>query len=303
MRFLFSNTTFSKPHMATILVTGADGQLGSELRERAPAHPEHRFVFYNRTGLDINDPQKINACFAAQQPQYCINCAAYTAVDKAETDRDSAYQTNATAVKNLAAACAQFHVRFIHISTDYVFDGRGTMPYSETAATNPSGVYGQSKLQGEHEALQANAETLIVRTSWVYSQYGHNFVKTMLRLMQSRTEIGVVADQQGSPTYAADLAEALLHVIDSGIWQPGVYHFSNAGVVTWHGFAQAIKEATGAACLIKPITTAEYPTPAARPAYSVLNTEKIQQVYGIRLKPWRESLLACLRKLAQVAQA
>jgi dTDP-4-dehydrorhamnose reductase len=159
------------------------------------------------------------------------------------------------------------------------------------------GVYGRSKRQGEVEALKAHPGTLIIRTSWVYSKYGNNFVKTMLRLMQSRAEIGVVADQQGSPTYAADLAEALLHIIDSGVWQPGIFHFSNAGIVTWHGFALAIKEATGAACTVKPITTAEYPTPAARPAYSVLNAEKIQQVYGIRLKPWRERLQVCLAKI------
>jgi dTDP-4-dehydrorhamnose reductase len=289
--------------MATILVTGANGQLGSELREQAPAHPQHKFVFFDRTGLDINNPEAIRACFTVELPHYCINCAAYTAVDKAETDPENAFQTNATAVRHLAAVCAEFNVKFIHISTDYVFDGRGHTPYAETDATNPAGVYGRSKRQGEEGALQANPEIVIVRTSWVYSQYGHNFVKTMLRLMQSRTEIGVVADQHGSPTYAADLAEALLHIIDSGTWHPQVYHFSNAGATTWHGFAQAIKEISGLNCKVNAITTADYPTPAARPGYSVLNTEKIQRVYRIPLKPWRKSLEVCLDRIKKEANA
>jgi dTDP-4-dehydrorhamnose reductase len=289
--------------MATILVTGANGQLGSELREQAAMHGQHRFVFNDRDEVDITNPNEVDACFDQFKPDYCVNCAAYTAVDKAETEQELAFRINADAVRNLATACTRTGAKFLHISTDYVFDGRGTAPYAETDPTNPPSVYGQSKLQGEAEALKANPATLIIRTSWVYSQYGHNFVKTMLRLMQSRPEIGVVADQQGSPTYAADLAEAILHIIDSGTWQPQLYHFSNAGAVSWHGFAQAIKEGSGAACTVKPITTAEYPTPAARPAYSVLNTEKIQQAYGIKLKPWRESLVVCLRKLGRAAHA
>lgn len=287
--------------MANILVTGANGQLGSEIRTLSLAQPQHRFLFNDRDEVDITDAQQVKACFAGFKPDYCINCAAYTAVDKAETDQDVAFKINAAAVKNLAAACTQFGTKFIHISTDYVFDGRGTEPYKEDHPTAPVSVYGKTKLQGEQEALAAAPDVIIIRTSWVYSEHGHNFVKTMLRLMQSRPELGVVADQWGSPTYAADLAEAILHIVNSGNWQKGFYHFSNAGTITWHQFAQAIKELSGFDCNVKAITTADYPTPAARPAYSVMDTRKIQQVYGITMKDWKESLRVCLQKLKQAA--
>jgi dTDP-4-dehydrorhamnose reductase len=183
-----------------------------------------------------------------------------------------------------------------------VFDGNGTQPYDEVYPTAPVSVYGKTKLQGEQEALSANPDVIIIRTSWVYSEHGHNFVKTMLRLMQSKPELGVVADQWGSPTYAADLAEAILQIVNSGKWERGIFHFSNAGAINWFQFAQAIKELSQASCNVKPITTADYPTPAARPAYSVMNTQKIQQVYGIGLKDWKESLQVCLAKLQQAAQ-
>jgi dTDP-4-dehydrorhamnose reductase len=283
--------------MANILVTGANGQLGSEIRALSAQYSQHRFLFNDRDEVDITDMQQVTNCFAGFQPEYCINCAAYTAVDKAETDQETAFQINVTAVKNLAMACTQFHTKFIHISTDYVFDGRGTEPYKEDHPTAPASVYGRTKLQGEQEALAANKDVIIIRTAWVYSEWGHNFVKTMLRLMQSRPEIGVVADQWGAPTYAADLAEAILQIVDSGKWERGLYHYSNTGVITWHQFAQAIKELSGFQCHVKALTTAEYPTPTARPAYSVMNTEKIQQVYGIQLKDWKESLQVCLQKL------
>lgn len=289
--------------MAKILVTGANGQLGSEMRTLAALHPQHLFLFNDRDEVDITDAKQVAECFAEFKPTYCVNCAAYTAVDKAETDAESAFQINATAVKNLAKACTQFNAKFIHISTDYVFDGMGAEPYGEDHPTDPVSVYGKTKLQGEKEALAENSDVIIIRTSWVYSQYGHNFVKTMLRLMPSRPEVSVVADQQGVPTYAADLAEAILHIINSGKWARGIYHFSNAGVITWHQFAQAIKELTASDCNVKAITTAEYPTPTARPAYSVMNTGKIQQVYGISLKDWKESLQLCLLKIEQSAGA
>lgn len=289
--------------MANILVTGANGQLGSEIRTLAVRYPQHRFLFNDRDEVDITDMQQVRDCFDGFQPAYCINCAAYTAVDKAETDSSIAFQINATAVKNLATACTQFHTKFIHISTDYVFDGKGAEPYKEDHPTAPVSIYGKTKLQGEQEALAANNDVIIIRTSWVYSEYGHNFVKTMLRLMQSKPEIGVVADQWGSPTYAADLAAAILHIVDSGKWERGFYHFSNAGIITWHQFAQAIKELSGANCNVKPIATAEYPTPAQRPAYSGMNTNKIQQVYGIVLKDWKESLQLCLSKIQQATNA
>lgn len=288
--------------MANILVTGANGQLGSEIRTLAATQPQHRFLFNDRDEVDITDVQQVEACFAGFTPDYCINCAAYTAVDKAETDPDTAHQINAIAVKNLAAACTKFNTKFIHVSTDYVFDGMGNEPYKEDHPTEPVSVYGKTKLQGEQEARAANPDVIIIRTAWVYSAHGHNFVKTMLRLMQSKPELGVVADQWGSPTYAADLAEAILQIVASGKWVPGVYHFSNAGAITWHQFAQAIKELSRFDCTVKPITTAEYPTPATRPAYSVMDTQKIQQVYGIHLKDWKESLRVCLQQLQQAAQ-
>jgi dTDP-4-dehydrorhamnose reductase len=287
--------------MANILVTGANGQLGSEIRGLAAAQPQHRFLFNDRDEVDITDASQVDACFAGFEPHYCINCAAYTAVDKAETDADMAFRINAAAVRNLATACTTHHTKFIHISTDYVFDGRGTEPYNEDHPTAPVSAYGKTKLQGEQEALAANKDTIIIRTSWVYSEHGHNFVKTMLRLMQSKPELGVVADQWGSPTYAADLAEVILQIVASGTWVPGIYHYSNAGAITWHQFAKAINEIAGYSCNVKPITTAEYPTPASRPTYSVMDTRKIQQVYGIQLKDWKESLRTCLQKLQQAA--
>lgn len=289
--------------MANILVTGANGQLGSELCALAASFSQHSFLFANRDEVDITNMEEVVKCFAEFKPGFCINCAAYTAVDKAETDQAVAFRINATAVKNLAGACTQSSAKFIHISTDYVFDGSGTEPYNEAHPTAPISVYGKTKLQGEQEALAACPDVIIIRTSWVYSQYGHNFVKTMLRLMQSKPEMGIVADQQGSPTYAADLAAAILTIVDSGKWEHGFYHFSNAGVITWYDFAQAIRELSGFDCMVKPITTADYPTPAARPAYSVMNTKKIQKVYGIHLKEWKESLQVCLSKIGQSAKA
>jgi dTDP-4-dehydrorhamnose reductase len=289
--------------MANILVTGANGQLGSEIRTLSRLQPQHTFLFNDRDEVDITDARQVTDCFAGFVPQYCINCAAYTAVDKAETDQQTAYQINALAVKNLATACTQFNTKFIHLSTDYVFDGQGTEPYKEDQRTNPVSVYGETKLQGEQEALSANKEAIIIRTAWVYSEHGHNFVKTMLRLMQSRPEIGVVADQWGSPTYAADLAEAILQIVNSGKWHAGIYHYTNAGAITWHQFAQAISEISGFNCQVKAITTADYPTPAKRPAYSVMNTRKIQQVYGIQAKDWRKSLEICLQRIAQTTKA
>lgn len=284
--------------MASILVTGANGQVGNEFRSIADSITTHTFLFVSRNELDINNKEAISNLFSSFKPDYCINCAAYTAVDKAETEWEAALATNATAVTNLAEACAQQGAKFIHISTDYVFDGAGTTPYVESDVTNPVNAYGKSKLLGEEGAVKADPETIIIRTSWVYSAYGNNFVKTMLRLMQSRPEISVVADQLGSPTYAADLAAAVMQIIESGKWVAGIYHFSNAGVINWHTFAQAIKELTHSATIVHPITTAQYPTPAKRPAYSVMNTQKIAITYGIVLKNWKESLQLCLQKIA-----
>lgn len=283
--------------MAKILVTGADGQVGREFRELESRFPQHHFLFCSRSTMDISDPAQVKETFAGFQPEYCVNCAAYTAVDKAETEQDRAFAINAVAVRHLAAACSAHQTRLVHISTDYVFDGNGTQPYKEDHPTRPVNIYGQSKLQGEEEAMKAASGAVVIRTSWVYSTYGNNFVKTMLRLMSSKPQINVVADQKGSPTYAPDLAEAVMRIIESGSWSPGIYHFSNTGIISWFDFATAIRDIGGFACAVQPIATSGYPTPAKRPSYSAMNTEKISTTYRLPLKPWRESLEACLKKM------
>lgn len=280
-----------------ILVTGAGGQLGKELEQLAATNPSLEFVFLTRDEFPIDDEKKLQSIFATYQPDFLINCAAYTAVDKAESEKEAAFRINADAVALLATSCKENNTRFLHISTDYVFDGTSTVPYKENATTNPQTVYGASKLKGEKLALQHNPETIIIRTSWVYSAFGKNFVKTMLRLFDEKESVNVVNDQFGSPTYAADLAEAILHIILSGHWKPGIYHFSNNGIVSWFDFAQRIKSLSGSPCKVNPIPTSSYPTPAKRPAYSVLDNSSIQQTYGIKKKGWEQSLSACLLKM------
>ena len=247
--------------------------------------------------MDIANKDLVDQGIVQLKPDYLINCAAYTAVDKAETDKELAFAINADAVKYLAQACTDSGVKFIHISTDYVFNGNGKEPYKENDALSPINVYGESKLKGEKEAIAGNRDVIIIRTAWVYSAYGSNFVKTMLRLMKSKREINVVADQVGSPTYAHDLAEAILQIISSGKWVEGIYHFTNNGVISWFDFANEIKNLTSLDCKVNPIPTEKYPTPAKRPKYSVLDKTKIQQTFGIKLKDWKESLKKCLSKM------
>jgi dTDP-4-dehydrorhamnose reductase len=280
-----------------ILVTGANGQLGSELRELSDQYPQYQFIFLSRDELDISDANKTLLLFKKTSPDFCINCAAYTAVDKAEIEKEAAYKINAEGVKNLAGAAKSCNTHFIHISTDYVFNGRSDKPYTEGHPTDPVNVYGHSKLQGEIAGLAENEESIIIRTSWVYSSFGNNFVKTMIRLMQSKKEINVVAEQYGSPTYAADLAQIIIQIINSKKWVPGIYHFSNEGETNWFEFAKAIKENINSVCRIHPISTEQYPTPAKRPDYSVLNNEKIRRVYNVVPNHWRDSLAICLNKL------
>lgn len=285
--------------MQSIIVTGANGQLGQELQRLAKSFPAYSFHFFSRAELDIADAERVQRVFQSLKPAYCVNCAAYTAVDKAESEQDLAFSINAEGARILAATAKEQSAGFIHISTDYVFNGQGDRPYQEDDATDPVNLYGASKLKGEEAALAANPDSMVIRTSWVYSSFGNNFVKTMLRLMQSRTEISVVADQTGSPTYAADLAEAILHTITGGKWQGGIYHYSNEGVITWYEFAAAIQHYTHLSCTVHPIATEQYPTPAKRPKYSVLDKEKIQQVLGIGLQPWKSSLYRCLDLLKE----
>lgn len=280
-----------------ILVTGANGQLGKELKQLAPSFPQYDFIFLSREDLPIHHFEMVRHYFKAYQPQYLINCAAYTAVDRAEQEKDLAFQVNGEAVGVLAAVCKENNCRFIHFSTDYVFDGTATTPYKETFPPHPVNTYGASKLEGEKQALQFNPGSIIIRTSWVYSEFGKNFVRTMVKLMKEKEEINVVNDQVGSPTYAADLAEVILQIIASGNWHPGIYNFSNKGIINWYDFAVAIKELNKSNCKVNPISTAQYPTPAKRPVYSVLDSSKIQETYGIQLKDWRESLRICLSRL------
>lgn len=282
-----------------ILVTGANGQLGNECRVLANAHPEYHIVFVDREDFSISDKSAVDAFFASHQFDACINCAAYTAVDLAEKEKEAAYQTNAEAVAYLADACKQHNALFIHISTDYVFDGSNANGYDVDDATGPLNVYGESKLAGEQLALEKNSDSIVIRTAWVYSSFGNNFVKTMMRLMKERESIGVVDDQIGSPTYAADLAEAIFTIIslDKKI-TGGIYHYTNDGIISWHEFAMAINEIGGyKSCKVNPIPSSAYPVPAKRPQFSILKKDKIQAALGITIPHWRESLEKCMHLL------
>ena len=280
----------------TILVTGSNGQLGRELQVIAPQYVGFKFLFVAREELPIENEDAVKKYFATHAIDYCINCAAYTAVDKAESEEENAFLINATAVANLAKTCEENKIQLIHVSTDYVFDGTANKPYKETDKTKPESIYGQSKMQGEELAQKNDPSTIIIRTSWLYSSFKNNFVKTMLRLMKEKESINVVNDQFGCPTYAADLAVAIMHIIASGKSHenPGIYHYTNAGITNWYEFALAIKKLTGSNCNVNPITTAEYPTQAKRPAYSVLDTTKITSTFGLAIPEWEESLKMCL---------
>jgi len=280
-----------------ILVTGANGQLGKELKQLEQAFSGYTFIFLSREDLPIHHFELVRNFFKGYHPQYLINCAAYTAVDKAETEQDLAFQVNGEAVGVLAAVCKEYRTRFLHISTDYVFDGNGTAPYQPDSPTNPQSVYGASKLMGEQQAVQFNPESIIIRTSWVYSEFGKNFVKTMMKLMAEREDLNVVNDQVGSPTYAADLAAVIMQIIDSGKWVPGLYHYSNEGVINWYEFALAIKEISQSGCRVHPIPSSQYPTPAKRPSYSVMDTTSLLHTWSLAPKPWKESLKVCMARL------
>lgn len=286
-------------NIKNILVTGANGQLGNECRVLANARPEIHFVFVDREDFSISDKSAVDALFTKHSFDACINCAAYTAVDLAEKEKEAAYQTNAEAVGYLAEACKKNNALFIHISTDYVFDGSNANGYDVDDATGPLNVYGESKLAGEIIALEKNPESIVIRTAWVYSSFGNNFVKTMMRLMKERESIGVVDDQIGSPTYAADLAEAIFTIISSEKKIPGgVYHYTNEGVISWHEFALAINEIGGYTfCKVNPIPSSAYPVPAKRPSYSILKKDKIKSVLGITIPHWKDSLIKCMHLL------
>lgn len=280
-----------------VLVTGANGQLGSELKVLAPNYPHFDFIFTDIDDFPLDQTAVIISNFNAIQPEIVINCAAYTAVDKAEQDQVVADAINHLAIATLASLCSESGAKLLHISTDYVFDGNSPIAYKEEDEPNPKSVYGVTKLAGEVACLKNCPESIIIRTAWVYSEFGNNFVKTMLRLMSERESLGVVNDQVGSPTYAADLAQVILTILDSDRWESGIYHYSNAGEISWYDFAQDIKETANKTCVINGIPASSYPTPAERPAYSLLDKSKIKAVYGIEPIDYKLSLKKMIARL------
>ena len=283
--------------MKKILVTGANGQLGQCLQKISSQFEEFEFIFTDSETLDITIKEEVNDFFWQNAPDFCINAAAYTAVDLAETDVEKAFLVNADGAENLAEACSENNAQFIHVSTDYVFDGENNLAYTEEDFTNPLGVYGASKLAGDELALEVNPCSVILRTSWVYSEFGKNFVKTMLNLFATKDELNIVADQFGQPTNANDLAEAIMKIIKSEKITPGIFNFSNLGRISWFDFAEKIAELSDAKIKLNAIETSQYPTPAKRPKNSVLDLDKISKTYAIQLKPWEESLEDCVQIL------
>ena len=278
-----------------ILITGANGQLGNEMRVLSAQHPQHTYFFTDVAELDITSEDAVTTFVKENAIDVIVNCAAYTNVDRAEIDEPLAYAINATAVENLGRSGA----KVIHVSTDYVFSGEGFVPYTENDAVAPRTAYGRTKLAGEQLLLAVSPDAIIIRTAWLYSTYGNNFVKTMLRLGHERDSLGVVFDQIGSPTYAADLAMAIYAAINAPEWHAGIYHFSNEGVCSWYDFTHEIFALSKIHdCQLRPILSSEYQYQTPRPHYSVLNKSKIKSTFGIHIPHWTESLLTCLTKLS-----
>lgn len=288
--------------MKNILVTGAYGQLGNEVRLLSVNYPQYNFMFTDVDSLDICDKAMLMDFVQGNDIRYIINCAAYTAVDKAEDDAELCEKINAKAVKNLGEVAQEVSAGIIHVSTDYVFNGKGYMPYTEDMPTSPCSVYGKTKLKGEKALLKACEKAMVVRTAWLYSPFGNNFVKTMRKLGAERDTLNVIFDQVGTPTYAEDLAAALLVMMDKTIDQEhnkgGVYHYSNEGVCSWYDFTLKIHQLSGiTTCQVNPIETKDYPTKAARPHYSVLNKAKIKATFGVQVPHWESSLQRCIEEL------
>lgn len=287
--------------MPKLLITGANGQLGSELQALSLSYPHYEFTFIDRSILDMTDTKAIEAYFTDRTFDAIINCAAYTAVDKAQSEPDLADSINHRAVHTLAQIAKQIGSALVHISTDYVFNGQNYRPYIENDPTDPQGIYGRTKRDGENAILAvAPKNTVIIRTSWVYSSMGANFVKTMLRLGNERESLGVIFDQVGTPTYARDLAKAILEILPKlDNETPEIFHYSNEGAASWYDFAKSIFELSGVQCSVNPITTDQYPTPATRPHYSLLNKAKIKQTYTITIPYWKDSLKECIELLGE----
>jgi dTDP-4-dehydrorhamnose reductase len=284
-----------------ILITGANGQLGNELQVLFPQYQSFNFFATDVDTLNLCNKKEIEDFIGQKGIQYIVNCAAYTAVDKAEDEVELCYKINRDAVRNLAEA-TQGKAKIIHISTDYVFDGTAATPYQETGKTNPQSVYGKSKEEGENVLLKQAPESIIIRTAWLYSSFGNNFVKTMIRLGKERASLNVVCDQTGTPTYAADLAKAILDIIafseDTQTFASGIYHYSNEGITTWFDFTKKIFQLSGiTACQLNPIPTSGYPTKASRPMYSVLDKTKIKKTFAVAIPEWESSLEKMLLKL------
>ncbi len=287
--------------MKSILVTGADGQLGNKMREVAKSSSQDRYIFTDVAQLDITNLEALERVVEEESIDVIVNCAAYTNVDKAEDDEAMAMLINCEAVRNLAVAAKRVGATLIHISTDYVFQGEGFVPYVETMPTSPLGVYGITKLKGEEAIAEVGASHIIIRTSWLYSEYGGNFVKTIMRLAAERDSLNVVFDQVGTPTYAGDLAAAIFQIIESRSYAApqngGLYNFSNEGVCSWYDFAQAIVEMSGENCKVSPCHSSEFPSKVKRPNYSVLDKTKIKSAFGVAIPYWRSSLDGCIERL------
>jgi len=280
--------------MTTILITGSHGQLGNEMQQAAKHFPAFKFIYTDVEDLDICDKVALNAFVKANAVNVIVNCAAYTAVDKAEDDVELCYKINSDAVRNIGEVANQNGLKVVHVSTDYVFDGTNYVPYSEDQAVSPNTVYGKSKLAGEQALMETCEQAVIIRTAWLYSSFGNNFVKTMIRLGKEKDFIPVIFDQIGSPTYAADLADTILKILSHETFVPGLYHFSDEGVCSWYDFTKTIHRIAGITCDVRPIETKDYPARTPRPHYSVLNKAKIKSIYGIIIPHWEESLERCI---------
>ena len=287
-----------------ILVTGANGQLGSEMRRLGMASP-NEYIFTDVAELDITDGAAVKSFAAENNINVIVNCAAYTAVDKAEDDEAMAELINATAVRNLAEATKEVDATLFHVSTDYVFGAEGNTPRTEDMPTNPLGVYGRTKLHGEQAIAEVGAKAIIIRTAWLYSEYGNNFLKTMLRLTKDRETLSVVFDQVGTPTYAGDLAMTIFSIIEGDYYRGNecIYHFSNEGVCSWYDFAREIATAMGHTCQINPCHSSEFPSKVTRPPYSVLDKTKIKRTFGVDIPHWRESMIYCLKRIVMQQRA
>ena len=283
--------------MQSILVTGCHGQLGNEMQQAAKRFPSFRYIYTDVEELNICDKKALADFVLSNKVNIIVNCAAYTAVDKAEDDTELCYQINRDAVRNIGEVANENNLKVVHVSTDYVFDGTNYLPYTENMPVCPATIYGKSKLEGEQALLESCNQAVILRTSWLYSSFGNNFVKTMIKLGTERDSLNVIFDQIGTPTYAADLADAILNLLSQNTFVSGIYHFSNEGVCSWYDFTKTIHQLTKIKCDVRPIESKDYPTRTPRPHFSVLNKAKIKSTYGIIIPHWEESLKKCIEIL------